>query len=47
MKRTIFCKVTVDDETAFNQINDGPVSFLEKKIKELEGEDIVLLKDRN
>ena len=42
MKRTIFCKVTVDDETAFNQINDGPVPFLEKKMKELKDDDIIL-----
>lgn len=42
MKRTIFCKVTVDDETAFKQINDGPVPFLEKKIKELERNNIIL-----
>lgn len=42
MKRTIFCKVTIDDETAFNQIDDGPVPFLEKKMKELEGDNIIL-----
>ena len=42
MKRTIFCKITVDDETAFNQIDDGPVSFLEKKMKDLEGDNIIL-----
>lgn len=42
MKRTIFCKIIVDDETAFNQIDDGPVPFLEKKMKELEGDNIIL-----
>lgn len=42
MKRTIFCKITVDDETAFNQIDDGPISFLEKKIGELKEDNIVL-----
>lgn len=42
MKRTIFCKITVDDETAFNQIDDGPVPFLEKKMKKLKDDNIIL-----
>lgn len=42
MKQTIFCKITVDDETAFNQIDDGPVPFLEKKMKKLKDDNIIL-----
>lgn len=42
MKRTIFCKVTIDNATAFNQIDDGPVPFLKKKMKELERDNIIL-----
>lgn len=42
MKRKIVAIVSVDDDTAFEKIDDGPVSYLEKEFGWLEESDIFL-----
>ena len=42
MKRKIVAIITVDEDTAFKEINDGPVSYLEKEFGWLEESDIFL-----
>lgn len=42
MKRKIVAIVSVDDDTAFEKIDDGPVSYLEKEFGWLEESNIFL-----
>ena len=42
MKRKIVAIITVDEDTAFKEINDGPVSYLEKEFGWLEESGIFL-----
>lgn len=36
MKRTVFAVIGVDDETAFKEIDDGPIPYLEREMGRLE-----------
>lgn len=42
MKRKIFALLEVDDDTAFQQIDDGPIPYLEKEMGWLEQSQIFL-----
>lgn len=42
MKRTIIALLEVDDDKAFKEIDDGPISYLDLKIGLLEEDGIVL-----
>lgn len=44
MKRKIFALLEVDDDTAFQQIDDGPIPYLEKEMGWLE-QSRIFLKD--
>lgn len=42
MKRKIIAMLTVDDDTAFEKCNDGPMTYLENEMKKLHKDKIVL-----
>ncbi|MCI8471477.1 MAG: hypothetical protein HFE65_00040 [Clostridiales bacterium] len=42
MKRKIFALLEVDDDTAFQKIDDGPVPYLDKEMERLEQSQIFL-----
>lgn len=42
MERKIFALLTVDDDTAFERCDDGPITYLEKKIERLRDDKITL-----
>lgn len=42
MKRKIFAQLEVDDDTAFQTIDDGPIPYLEEQMKQMEQSRIFL-----
>ena len=42
MARTIVAFIGVDDDTSFEKIDDGPITYLEKEMGRLEQDGIVL-----